>query len=76
MKRLFSVLVIVSMMFAVSCCGNNSKKAAKAQAEATEVVEESACAGCPKEGECKGTCEGETAEAPATEEAAPAAEVK
>lgn len=53
------ILAVAAMVFAVSACGNNSKKAEAAE-EAVEVVEEACteCDGnCESCKECDGNCE-------------------
>lgn len=53
MKKIFTLVVLLGAVAMVGCCGNNTKKAAAAEAVATETVEAAPAA------ECCGKCEGE-----------------
>lgn len=54
MKKVAMILTAVAVLFSVSACCGNNKKAAEAEAEATEVVAEEACCGnCEECTECQ-----------------------
>lgn len=52
MKKVFMTIAVVAMMIAVSACGNNTPKAAEAEAEAVEVCDEK----CDECAACDSTC--------------------
>lgn len=57
MKKVCFFAIALAAVAMVGCCGNSNKKAAEAQATATEVVEGCEC--CEEEKAC---CEGEACE--------------